>query len=264
MRIEDLTNYLKLRRIVSNPGEVLRFRKRQRGSEDLTVRFKQRPPLQLRGGCADFHMFHRIYLRDEYRLDPLLPGGLGTIVDLGGNIGAFTSRVAPHAKRVVTCEPVPVNFDRLQGNVGEYPNVTLLNTAVTDQDGTMEIHMPARGHETGVFSAHRQGNESKLAEDSVTVSTISLRSLFEQQQIQDVDLMKIDIEGGEYDVLYGAPELLAGVQRIHGEYHDVRPEDPRTRVEYLESFLREQGFARLEIIAHKKMPNHGMFFAARS
>lgn len=263
MRFEDLTDYLKLRRIASNPLDIVRFRKRQMGPRDLQVKLRDRQPLHLRGGRADFHMFHRIYLRDEYRLNPLLDGRFGTVVDLGGNVGIFSSRIAPHAERVITCEPVPVNFERLMQNIGDYANVEPLQLAVTDRCGKLDIFMPLEGHTTGVFSAHREGSEHRLSEETISVDTIGFGDLLERHEVEDVDLLKIDIEGGEYDVLYPAAELLPRVKRIHGEYHDVRAEDPKTRIDNFATYLRDQGFTNLVVEKHKKLPNHGMFFASR-
>ena len=87
--------------------------------------------------------------------------------------------------------------------------------------------------------------------------------LLQRCDVGEIDLLKIDIEGGEYDVLYPAVDLLPRIRRIHGEYHDVRAEDPRTRIDNFEVFLKDHGFTNLVVERHKKMPNHGMFFASR-
>ncbi len=263
MRFEDLTNYLELRRIAENPFEIIRFRKKQSGPRDLEVRFRGRPPLHLRGGRADFHMFHRIYLRDEYRLNALLDRRLGCVVDLGGNVGIFSSRVAPHADRIITCEPVPENFERLRKNIGDYDNIECLPVAVTDRNGTMNIFLPVEEGASGVFSAHREGNENRLSEESIVVDSVSFADLLDRRDVDEVDLLKVDVEGGEYDILYPAADLLPRIRRIHGEYHDVRADDSRTRIDNFAQFLRDSGYRDLVIEAHPKMPNHGMFFAAR-
>ena len=45
-----------------------------------------------------------------------------------------------------------------------------------------------------------------------------------------VDLLKLDIEGAEYDVLYGAaPETLARIREIRMEAHDLDGERPQRR-----------------------------------
>ena len=65
------------------------------------------------------------------------------------------------------------------------------------------------------------------------------------------------------DALAGASDAtLARVARIHGEYHDVAPEDPRTRIDAFANFLRARGCA-VEVVPHPRKPNLGLFFAAR-
>ena len=72
MRIEDIHNFFTLRQITSNPFEIIRFRKNRNIENLLEVQFLNGPPVYLRGGTRDFHLFHRIYLRDEYRVNPRL------------------------------------------------------------------------------------------------------------------------------------------------------------------------------------------------
>ncbi len=263
MRFEDLTDFLKLRRIAENPLEIVRFRKRQSEGDELNVRFIGRPGLHLRGRCSDFHMFHRIYLRDEYRLNPLLEQGFDCVLDLGGNIGVFSSRVAPHARKVITCEPVPENFARMEMNIGSYVNTERLNVAVTDANGSLQIFLPVLKKATGVFSAHREGNEARVSKECIDVQSVSFATLLETHAVDEVDLLKIDVEGGEYDILYPAADLLPRVRRIHGEYHDVRANDPKTRIANFAAWLKHQGYRKLDIVEHPRHPNHGMFFAER-
>ncbi|MCA8959078.1 MAG: FkbM family methyltransferase [Planctomycetes bacterium] len=267
VRLADVRDYWTLRRWTENPLEVLRFRKQQSDGSELEVRFgshaphSPRPTLRLRGARADYHMFHRIFLRDEYHLHGLLQPGW-TVVDLGGNIGMFTARVAPHVHRVVVAEPVPENFDRLTINTGGFDNVTALRVAVGDHDGTIPIYAPRSAKTTGVYSAHPAGN-ALLSDDSIEVDCITLDRLFEQESIDRCDLLKIDVEGAEYAILGSAsPDTLARIRRIHGEYHDVEPATPENRIAGFESFLEHSGF-QVEVHPHRKKPNHGMFFASR-
>ena len=208
-------------------------------------------------------MFHRIFLRDEYRLDPLLGNGLDCVVDLGGNVGLFSARVVPHAKRVITCEPVPENFARLEKNLSEYANVIRLNIAVSDSIKELQIFMPQRDASSGSFSAHREGHEGRLSEDCITVPALSLAELMKNHDVEEIDLLKIDVEGAEYEILHAAVDLIPRVKRIHGEYHNVNAQDPRTRIENFEAFLRQAGFT-VDILPHAKKDNHGLFFATRN
>lgn len=262
MRPADLTDYLQLRRLVENPWQVLRFRKTQAPGQTLEVRFLDAPPLYVRGGTSDFHMFHRIFLRDEYRTRPAGLRDLQCVVDLGANVGMFSTFASRLSRRVLAFEPLPANFEQLQRNVGTRPNVTLLRQAVSGAPGVLRIYRPAHPKLGGTPSVYREGNQL-LTDEFDEAPATTLDAVFDEHGVDRCDLLKIDVEGSEYEILHAASDVTLGrVQRIHGEYHDVRADDPRTRIEAFAAWLRSKGF-RVDVAAHPKKPNHGMFFAAR-
>lgn len=262
MRPADLTDYLALRRLVENPWEVLRFRKAGRRTErTLEARFRDGPPLLLRGGTSDFHMFHRIFLRDEYRTRGQLRD-LECVVDLGANVGIFSVFASRLSERVLSFEPLPMNYEHLQRNVAARPNITALRMAVSGEPGVLRIYRPASKKLSGTPSAFREGN-TLLSDKFDEAPATTLDRVFEEHKVERCDLLKIDIEGSEYEVLHAASNVtLARIRRIHGEYHDVRPEDPRTRIDAFAAWLRSKGY-QVEVDAHPTKPNHGMFFATR-
>ena len=64
-------------------------------------------------------------------------------------------------------------------------------------------------------------------------------------------------------ILHAAGEAtLARIARIHGEYHDVAPADPRTRIDAFSALLRERGY-QIGARPRRRKPNLGLFFATR-
>lgn len=258
MRLDDLGDYFRLRRIASNPWEVLRFRKERSQEASLAVRRRDGPPLHLRGGHADFHFFHRIFLRDEYRLDAL--GSLGDVVDLGANVGLFAARAAAVARRVVSFEPSPAIFEQLALNVGKLENVSAVCAGVAGRVGTLRLYRPASAGTSGSSSMFKDADYVSDDFDEVPVTTLD--AIFEEHAIRACDLLKIDIEGMEYETLLEASEdTLARVRRIHGEYHELC-DAPARRIESLMRRLATLGFS-IERLPHRRKPNRGLFFAAR-
>lgn len=239
------------------------FRKNRTLDRELVVEMRNQPPLYLRGGREDFHMFHRIFLRDEYRLGSLPGGRLGCVVDLGGNVGMFAARVAPRAERVVSCEPLPVNLERLQKNTQGLENLTIVPAAVAGHRGTLKMYAPRVEKMSGAFSAH--ANPEEFDPDvSWEVPAVTLRELFDTQGVEHCDLLKVDIEGSEYDVLQAVDDAtFQRIDRIHGEYHNVVPEEPRNRWETLEALLVSKGYV-VDVTHHRHKKNHGMFYAQRA
>jgi FkbM family methyltransferase len=262
VRLEDVRDWLALRRLAENPWAVVRYRKTHREGQVLGVRLRDAAPLELRGGRADFHMFHRIFLRDEYRLRSVVGGQLGCVVDLGANVGVFSVRIAPFARRVIAYEPHPELFGQLVKNLGGRRNVEAVQAAVSGASGTLRLYEPSNPGQSGTHSLHPESG-GYMSERFVEVRAITLDELFERHAIEVCDLLKLDVEGAEYEILHGAsPSTLARIRRIYGEYHDVRRDDPRTRCAAFTAFLREAGFD-VEVVPHRRKPNHGNFFATR-
>jgi FkbM family methyltransferase len=262
MRIEDFHDYFALRRFTLNPWEVLRFRKHQKEGDLLTVRLKRHGPLHIRGGRTDFHMFHRIYLRDEYRLGNRAAGSWNCVVDLGANVGLFSARASEIARKVVAYEPFPENFACLEKNVAPRENVEPVREAVAGETGVLKLFRPRNESNSGSYSSFAY-DEQALSEEYDEVPAVTLDTLFDRHAIDRCDLLKMDVEGSEYEILYSASDAtLARIERIHGEYHNVRPEDPGTRIQNLAAYLESKDFI-FEKLPHRRKENHGLFFARR-
>ena len=93
---------------------------------------------------------------------------------------------------------------------------------------------------------NRTGNEG----DPVYV--VSLRVLCEQ--LGEIDLLKMDCEGAEYETLYAEPEVLRSVKEIRMEFHDGR------QIE-LRRFLEANGFHITRF--HMDGPTWGVLWANR-
>jgi FkbM family methyltransferase len=248
LRTEDLRDYWKLRRDARNAWETVRFRKTRRPDGVLEVRWRDgRPPLFVPGGGMYYHVFHRIFLRDEYRIGRR---GWGCVLDLGANLGFFSARVAPRAQRVIAYEPMQINWDLLRRNTTGFAHVEGVRAGVAAARGRVRLDFA-----TGACAGGDVAGE--------TIETVSLDDVFAAHEIGRCDLLKIDVEGMEYEILDAAsPEVLGRIAEIRAEYHDVKPDDPRTRINNFEAFLCARGFA-VEVVPHPRKPNHGMLFATR-
>ena len=131
-----------------------------------------------------------------------LPDAARTIVDLGANVG-FAARYLcaryPDA-RILALEPDPESFKLAQRNVSDHPQVALRNVGVAGEPGPLELHrFPGGSWATSSFVTRQQ------VMDTFTAQAVTLDSIIDE--LGDIDLLKIDIEGAEYEVLGSCRQL---------------------------------------------------------
>lgn len=149
-------------------------------------------------------------LRDRYEKDTtdyfkktIKPGM--TILDVGAHIGYFTrifSKLAGTKGAVFSFEPDPYNFSLLQENTKRLGNVNIVNAAVSDTSGMIdfyEIEGSTGCHTTIPTTAPAK----KLLVPALTIDG------FVKEKNLSVDIIKMDIEGGEPRALLGMRELLS-------------------------------------------------------
>jgi FkbM family methyltransferase len=123
-----------------------------------------------------------------------------TVVDVGANIGWYTLLSAPRALNVWAFEPERTNFELLQRSLraNGYTNVSAKQVAVSDHDGTIDLWLSGA-------SAGRHSTVRRVGVSKVEVPCRSLDSMFPDENI---GLLKIDVEGGEPQVLGGAAHAI--------------------------------------------------------
>jgi FkbM family methyltransferase len=118
--------------------------------------------------------------------------------DVGANIGMkslLLSQYVPHG-RVLAIEPAPTIVSLLEQNIARsgYPNITVVNTAIGDSNGTVCFtENSAYGH---------------ICDEGVEVPVRRLSSLTTELQLQRLDFVKIDVEGYEFPILRSSLDLL--------------------------------------------------------
>lgn len=140
-------------------------------------------------------------------------------MDIGANVGYFTlllAHVVGPDGRVYAFEANPPVFETLHHNVGlnpQYQNgrIILRQIALGAENGCTDFFCPAPGYEGvgGLRNTHR----APIAR-TVKVPISTLDEIVERHRIVNLDFVKMDIEGGELDVLKGAGHVLTEMKPV--------------------------------------------------
>ena len=131
----------------------------------------------------------------------------GVILDVGANIGLFSlyfSRLRP-CSAVYAFEPCADTFRRLEKNIklNGCENILPMRKALSDREGSAELVPSGSSH------MHRIDQFSAGGGRVERVQVQSVDEFCEEQSIKNVGFLKIDVEGADVDVLFGAEKLFS-------------------------------------------------------
>jgi FkbM family methyltransferase len=173
-------------------------------------------------------------------------GDAPVLVDLGANVGKFASDflAAYPSARLLLVEGDPYLTDILQRTFASCPQVRLFRGLVGAASvASMRFFLckvPEGNSVISRFSDSWAPGESR----EIQVEMISLPALLELGGCEQVDLLKVDIEGSEWDVLGSLTAKEARlIRQISVEFHDFMDPQLRPRTETCIARLQELGYA---------------------
>jgi len=155
--------------------------------------------------------------RDDYRI----PKDLKVVVDVGANIGCISLVCAKHGAKVYAYEPEKNNFDTLQYNikVNGFENQIQSFRMGVGKPGETELYV--HGKNAGATSTYLGINRGLKEENYQIVKIISINNVFQNNNIEYCDLLKLDCEGSEEDIIRDFDDELASkVGQVSVEFHD--------------------------------------------
>jgi FkbM family methyltransferase len=138
------------------------------------------------------------------------------IIDVGANIGQFNIFCTNYllAKRVYSFEPLKETYDKLIVNVN---SKDCYNFAISTKK-SLRLYIPG----TTLMASSYPRNRDNLSEE---VSTVKLDDIDRIKNERQIDLLKIDTEGSEYDVLISSGEILNKTKYLLIEASVARPSE---------------------------------------
>ena len=166
-----------------------------------------------------FVNYREFFVWDRYRDFNL--SDCKRVIDIGASVGLFTKYMLNKgAQEVYSVECDERSIRALISNFSFYDNVHIVPKAVYSEEGEVQLYYKEDNplvNSLDIVGSEFSTHTSPL---SKTVQAITLDSLIKSTQWDQIDLLKIDIEGSEWEVFKSTPDHVFGMaDRILLEYH---------------------------------------------
>jgi FkbM family methyltransferase len=141
------------------------------------------------------------------------------VVDVGAHIGKYTiiaSKMVGSKGKVIAIEAHPANYDILKRNIviNKLSNVIALNYAVHSTEMLVKLYEPGQEEGFTIYNTIMTDRISLNNQKYIEVKANRLDSLLLENGIKEVNWIKIDVEGAEFEVLKGAITILSSSKDI--------------------------------------------------
>jgi len=187
---------------------------------------------------ADQSVFNEIFKLKEYRsADDTVKAAKYPVVDVGAHAGFFSMycRAINKKIKIFAVEPEPGNLKLLKQHLDEnkISGVKVVAGALAGQTGDGELFLSEDSHNHFVIPTEVEGSlfpslrdssapssSARNDKETIRIKTFTFSDFCKKNKITKISLLKMDIEGGEYELFDGMSEAdFAMVNYVILEYH---------------------------------------------
>jgi len=174
-----------------------------------------------------------------------------TAIDIGGNIGFWSRDFCEKFNNVIIFEPEPSNIECLKENLKVHSNFTLHEVGLGSKEEIREFYTSLTT--SGGHSFYRD----QIFESEVEKTVLPIKRL-DDYNLTDIDLIKIDTQGSEYDILLGGEQTLINNDAVLNIEIEHKNEGHKKRATEIIDFLssvgyKEYGRSRKKEVVFKKV-----------
>lgn len=186
----------------------------------------------------------------EYLARRMRPGQIA--IDCGANVGVYTSILAEAGATVYAFEPDPAAFEVLKQKFARTTNVIVLNEAVGPFDGTVQLYRHTNFSDDPLTNTQSsstlpfKGNVN--SDHGIEIRQVRL-STFVRALEKRVAIMKIDIEGGEFDLLrdLAGERCLQLIDAVFVETHEHKIPELTPQANEVRQMLQDQRYDNVNL-----------------
>jgi FkbM family methyltransferase len=174
----------------------------------IPLGFRKRIIIPSKKDVKDFdEVLGYVYFGSMYELMKIKLHENSVCIDVGAHYGFYSLKMSSRCKIVISLEPVPENFAVLYNSLmsSGIKNVIPYPLAAGDVTGSLLIKKP----QGGTDEMYTLREDIVNVRETYPVKVVSLDLLLDHLSIQEVDLVKIDVEGFEERVLKGLRNRLS-------------------------------------------------------
>lgn len=149
-----------------------------------------------------------------FRLDyPLDPNSI--VIDLGGYVGDWAAAIyCMHSPKIFVFEPVPQFYNIIKRRFSNNKQVSVFDFGLSNENKKVLIDL--KGDATSLYYVNEQEDQN------IEISLIDIVHFFNENSFQKVDLLKLNIEGSEYDILERLLDSgwINNIEHIQVQFHD--------------------------------------------
>jgi FkbM family methyltransferase len=209
------------------------------GSKTLKIRDLDYTPIKLNKNFSPFDCLYinykQMFYEDIYKNCEL--SNLNTVIDIGANVGLFSLYMLNirNCNTIHAVEPTKKAFDQISESLKGESNAHIHKLAIYNFNGKFKIKSVEDNSTISGFidDTHPYTNHNMNEEE---VDVITLKDFMINNKLDHVDLIKIDIEGAEYDVINSLSDKdLLKSDRYLIEYHWAKHKNIKPIVERFKS-----------------------------
>jgi FkbM family methyltransferase len=201
---------------------VLSFLGQIPSSEKITYEMRNGLKLSASGSPDDLQVIREVFLHDTYIDSTIDLSRVKTVIDAGAHKGYVAMQLAQLTGEDVAIycfEPESTNLEYLKINVAQNDyddKVTIDSSAIAVIDGELPFFISDYTHGHSLKEDHNPSSEK------VSVPCMRIGTAMEKYKIGNIDLLKMDIEGTEYEVLFDLDKnVIRSIKYILVEAHET-------------------------------------------